>query len=162
MTNPEIVQLATIVAILVALTGNIFAIMVATRRMQAETAYRVDKRDLYFQRYGFYGLSAYASRLRDFLVVFIAQAEARHGISLTPAARELLIIPVIEAAEENPREFDLQAAQGSIDKLIAQVAEYAGRSARERPQNAKSIVRAFFKRFCNIPPFCDGEGPDRR
>jgi hypothetical protein len=71
---------------------------------------------------------------------------ARHGISLSGAAQQMLTAPVVEAAQYST--FDLDQAIRSTELLLmAMAAEHRGL------HNAQSVIRAFAKTGAAIPPF---------
>lgn len=84
----------------------------------------------------------------------ILNAERQSDVRLTWGAREMLRIPVIEAIEAQG---DVDWAQ--VDVSIRDIVGSMSESQAERGQpsmfrDSRSVIRAFFKRFCNIPPFC--------
>jgi hypothetical protein len=91
----------------------------------------------------------------DRLNQIIARYEERYGFHLTVYARQMLIIPVEEQIQDSDR-VDWADVDESINKLFEALREDdsdASRSSRER-KNSVGIIKAFHKRFCNIPPFC--------
>lgn len=70
----------------------------------------------------------------------------RHGITLSPAAAEMMTAPVAEASQFPS--FDLNEAVRSMELLImSMAAEHRGL------HNAQSVVRAFAKGGSKLPPF---------
>lgn len=169
MSFEQLVQLLSAVGIIAALGANAFVFSQISRQRKTQggdgagpTYFREDQSRIY---YGPYGAGAvygpYGSPIRDFLVVVIAQAEQRYSVNLTPAGREMLIIPVVEALQADPQEFNLGQAQRSIFEIMGAIAQAgAGADTRPRVHNSQSVIRAFWKKFCNIPPFCNGRGPE--
>jgi hypothetical protein len=93
-----------------------------------------------------------ASPLRE----MIAVAQTEVGVTLTWGAREMLIIPIVEAFESRGQ-VDWNEVQGSIRILMETLAEEGqlrSLAPAERLRSAVDVIRAFYKRFCNIPPFC--------
>ena len=85
-------------------------------------------------------MEAYANMLRGVCV--------RHGITLSPAATELLTAPVVEASQYPT--FDLDEAVRSAELLImTMAAEHRGL------HNAKSVIRAFVSTPGKLPPFSE-------
>lgn len=84
----------------------------------------------------------------------IDRAERRAGITLSWGAREMLIIPVIESIETGRH--DLESVERSISDLIETAAEkHYPEYLSNGECNSVSIIKAFHKRYCNIPPFCE-------
>jgi hypothetical protein len=83
----------------------------------------------------------------------IETQEQRFGLSLTPAAVELILLPCFEELE---RTQDLP--EGTIKETVRKVIEEAKRSPDPRDQGSTrsvfSIARAWWKRWCDIPPIC--------
>lgn len=103
---------------------------------------------------------------------FIRDFEREHDIRLTPAARQMVLLPIMEyfgnstvrrffrkERRLHPREEDLML-RDSVAKILVELEEspsQADRSADRRQRSTTSVVRAFWRRFCRIPPFCAGE-----
>jgi len=88
------------------------------------------------------------------LFEMISAAERDAGVQLTWGARQMLIIPVAEALELRG-EVDWRDVEGSIRDIVRTVAEEPAPEERDRSvRSSISVIRAFFRRFCNIPPFC--------
>jgi len=76
-------------------------------------------------------------------------------ISLTPAARALLLLPLQEIeAELGP--LDLAQVQKSLRTLVGTIHDSPDAFARKKPwtRGPISVIKAFWKNFCDIPPFC--------
>lgn len=85
-------------------------------------------------------MEAYANMLQG--------VAARNGVTLSPAATQMLTAPVAEASQFPT--FDLNEAVRSAELLImGMAAEHRGL------HNAKSVVRAFAKAPGRLPPFTD-------
>jgi hypothetical protein len=93
------------------------------------------------------------------------------GISMTPHARLMLLLPLAELNfTEDIRQYE-QASQ-SLNRLIETMAsapakadtEDQGRSARNggKMRSARSVIKAFWREFCRIPPFCGENEPEIR
>jgi len=99
--------------------------------------------------------------VRDTVSKLIREAEERFSIALTSAAREMLIIPVEEAYEMSGG-INFGEVQESIMVLVEAVRYDESLSAigygPSQMRTAQSVIRAFYSRFCKIPPFCDGSG----
>jgi hypothetical protein len=93
----------------------------------------------------------YAGPLSD----IIDMAEREYGVELSWGAREMLAIPVIERLTEKGS-IDWNQVQESIFQLVRTMREDFPDASHSplRRRNAVAVIRAFYKRFCNIPPFC--------
>jgi hypothetical protein len=71
------------------------------------------------------------------------------------AAREMIIIPILEQIEEGQPIYWDQVDE-SINKLVETTREESRPAERSRfgGVNSLSIIRSYFRNFCNIPPFC--------
>jgi hypothetical protein len=83
---------------------------------------------------------------------FIAEAEEATQITLTSAAKDMLTIPVMELTEAG-EDVDFEEVRESVLTLVKAMAE-DDPSQPSGEYNSVVVIRAFFKRFCNIPPFC--------
>jgi hypothetical protein len=84
----------------------------------------------------------------------IDRAELENDIRLTRAAREMRTKPILETLQYGEK-VEVEDLYRSIQILIRTMADQKppeGFSARIR--NSRSVIRAFYQRFCNIPPFC--------
>jgi len=88
-----------------------------------------------------------------FVEMAIAIEEENHALSLTPAAVELLLLPFLEEFERNET-----IAEETVKHTIRQVMEelIATRDSRDYGQtrSAFSVIRAWWGRWCDIPPIC--------
>jgi hypothetical protein len=111
-------------------------------------------------RYDPYGPRVYRSPLLD----LIEKAQRRHDVNLSWAAREMLIIPIAEQIEDG-RSIEWEQVEASINKIVATMRESSldSEMSRRGRHNAVAVIKAFYKRFCNIPPFCapTEETPER-
>lgn len=73
---------------------------------------------------------------------------ARHGITLSPAAAEMLTAPVVEASQYST--FDLDEAVRSTELLIMAMA-----AERRGLHDARSVVRAFTAAGSKLPPYTE-------
>ena len=81
-------------------------------------------------------------------------AERKSDIKLTWAARQLLVIPVVEAFELD-KEVNWDDVSSSVSKVVATTTEDRNdKPSQRKPSDSVAIIRAFHKRYCNIPPFC--------
>jgi hypothetical protein len=75
---------------------------------------------------------------------------------LTWGAREMLTIPVIESYERRGP-VDQAILSESLRKIIEAMYKDDGGTA---VKDSQDVIRAFHKRFCSIPPFCNGGDND--
>ncbi len=95
-----------------------------------------------------------ASRYSHHLYEIIDLAARDADITLTWGAREMLAIPIIETLETRA-EVNWEENEASIRDIVRAMAEdgpIVGLFGRNR--NSVSTIRAFWRRYCNIPPFC--------
>jgi hypothetical protein len=84
----------------------------------------------------------------------IKRAEHNTGVTLTPAARDMLTIPVVEVHESGLKIAESEywnEVQSSVEDLLKAI---ANQKDKRQTHNSISVIRAFVERFCNIPPFC--------
>jgi hypothetical protein len=107
-------------------------------------------RSRYFGRHEDY--LRYRAEYETPLSRIIASAESRNGFW---AAREMIIIPILEQIEEGQPIYWDQVDE-SINKLVETTREESRPAERSRfgGVNSLSIIRSYFRNFCNIPPFC--------
>src|ERR1043165_4372349 len=101
---------------------------------------------------------------------FIRYIERERNIRLTHAAKELLVLPIIEALNQDdldPKIRDRYLVENwqksisiIIDNMVKSPAYFDRRNSEFNRFSSQSVIKAFAERFCNIPPFC-GE-TDRR
>lgn len=96
------------------------------------------------------------------LFSIIASAELESQVDLTWGAREMLTIPVIETMQIR-REVNWDEVEGSIRDIVRTIAqEGERRQLPPRTRDSVSVIGGFFRRFCNIPPFCSRTEDVRR
>lgn len=102
-------------------------------------------------RFGFSYERAYSDRI-------LIDVEERVGIRLTAGARDMLLIPLVEARSFAPVTSWTEAE--SLERILRSMAEdpsdYDRDGEQGKVRSSLSVIRAFWKNFCNIPPFCDG------
>lgn len=80
--------------------------------------------------------------------------EARTNTVLTSGARQMLLIPIIEQYERGGT-FSAEDVEQSLGQLFAVMMEDpAPVDSNSSSRSSLSVIKAFWKRFCNIPPFC--------
>jgi len=87
------------------------------------------------------------------LFEIIERAERSAGIRLTWGARQMLVIPVIETIEARG-DVSWPEVDTSIRDVVLTMAEERVTDEAGRTRNSVAAIRAFWRRFCNIPPFC--------
>jgi hypothetical protein len=108
----------------------------------------------------------YSSEFHYEIHRFISETERRYSIRLSGDARQLLILPLIELRrlsfqnERNARIFPPELDQDwrrSIESIIETIRENPAGIDQEfiqRETSSLSVIKAYAKRWCNIPPFC--------
>lgn len=93
---------------------------------------------------------AKARRLQE----IIADCEYEVGIRLTPQAKEMIMIPVLEQLEAGSA-INWDDVRSSVLSLVVVIIEEPVRGEKIKGKwSALAMIRAFWRRFCNIPPFC--------
>lgn len=146
LTNVLLVILIFLLVTLIALLAILF---MKSRRFLSyflQFAWRGEFR--HFERFEYW---PYEERLFS----IIARAESENAVELSWGAREMLVIPIIEQFQDG-RPIDWREIEMSIIKILDSMREdhSAASESRIGRRNAVAVIRAFFKRFCNIPPFC--------
>ena len=87
----------------------------------------------------------------------IHRLEERTNTVLTSGARQMLLIPIIEQYERGG-EFSVGEVEESLSQLFTVMREDPSPvdSRNTNIRSSLSVIRAFWRRFCNIPPFCSG------
>jgi hypothetical protein len=77
--------------------------------------------------------------------------------ALSAGARELLRVPVAEAARFSGH-FETEEIATSLDALFSTLREPPSSPSEGTTEvrTSVAVIRAFWKNFCNIPPFCSG------
>ena len=135
------VQIAILVLLLLLLAA--FALLILQwRAVRFRMFYSAEWRDRYFH-----------ARWAYPLFEIIERAEFETGIRLSWGAREMLAIPVIETIEARG-DVSWSEVDNSIRDVVRTMAEEQGPDESGRTRNSVAAIRAFWRRFCNIPPFC--------
>ncbi|MFT3705137.1 MAG: hypothetical protein QM802_22410 [Agriterribacter sp.] len=107
--------------------------------------------------------------LSNEILNFINDLELRNEIRLSPEAKQLLILPILEyqRLSNDPnidREINIDSElsnwRDSISKIIDNMRYEPARidslkqNRRISERTSLSVIKAFSNRFCNIPPFC--------
>ena len=84
----------------------------------------------------------------------VRSVERGRKVTLTRHARAMLIIPLVEAMERE-QDFEWGRAQESLDTLIGELEEESmNHRDSDTERTSFSVIRAYSRRFCSIPPFC--------
>lgn len=87
--------------------------------------------------------------------------EEEHAIQLTPGAVEILFVPLIEILDTR-RELDQRVAAETLRRLFNDISRNPDpRDTQARRRSSLSVIRAYWKNFCNIPPFCAATPQER-
>jgi hypothetical protein len=87
----------------------------------------------------------------------IERAQQAYDLELTAGAREMLAIPVIETQEfyGDVNWDDVERSVNDIVHSMMHDADSRDLRLSQQTRSSLSVIRAFFKRFCNVPPFCN-------
>jgi hypothetical protein len=83
----------------------------------------------------------------------VRRAESRSKQRLTPAARNMLLIPIQELLDLK-YEVDWKIVDRSLTKLMVRAKPDQFVEAPKDALSSRTIVAAYHSAFCNIPPFC--------
>lgn len=86
------------------------------------------------------------------LILLLANKE---GINLSLAAIDLLLIPILEQFQTKGH-LDYYQVEASLRTIIIDIKETPSNFDTNKmgKRTTLSIIKAFWKNFCNIPPFC--------
>ncbi len=116
-------------------------------KLRFQTGDPIENEDWYF-------LSNYSETSRKYEeLIHLLSNEI--GINLSPAAKELLLIPILEQYQIKGKleYWEVEKSLRSI-LLYAKVEPSVIESINTVKRTTMSIIKAFWKEFCNIPPFC--------
>ncbi|MCF8369343.1 MAG: hypothetical protein K9G76_09900 [Bacteroidales bacterium] len=116
-------------------------------KLRYQTGDPTENEDWYF-------LSNYSETARKYEEL-IHLLSNRIGIQLSPAAKELLIIPILEQYQIKG-ELDYWEVENSLNSILrlAKNEPSVIESDNSNKRTTMSIIKAWWKDFCNIPPFC--------
>jgi hypothetical protein len=100
-----------------------------------------------------------ASRAKQLVSARVRDFERRPDApKLSAGARQMLRIPVVEAAQASNR-LDVVEVSRSLDTVLDSLTEppRSPVEGTDRGRSSIAVIRAFWKNFCHIPPFCSGE-----
>jgi hypothetical protein len=155
MTITEILLFILIIVLLMMLIIGLFVIFLELRGYSTEFMNYIIRPDRWRQYYTRQPSTPYDDRI----LIIIQSAERQYNIELSWAAREMLVVPIKERLQYGP--VDWEDVAKSIDKIVASTVEDGIRDSGGRYRNAVAVIKAFYRRFCNIPPFCDPTADDR-
>lgn len=79
--------------------------------------------------------------------------EKESRISLTPGAVQMIFIPLLEELNRGQR-LEFFEVSETFKSIIAEVAAEPDARDSDRQRSSWSVVRAYWRRWCNIPPIC--------
>jgi len=92
----------------------------------------------------------------------VRRYETLRNIKLTPGAMEVLLIPFVEELQAGRRLNFIESAK-TIKKATDEMAAHPDARDDRDTRSSWSALRAFWKKWCNIPPICgptnDAEKP---
>jgi hypothetical protein len=108
------------------------------------------------------GLSFDERERMSIIVEVIMEEEERSNVELSRWARSMLFLPVAEQLA-NDEDIKIEQVRESVRSMLAAMAEVGDPLYTSRRRSTVSVIRAFWARFCDIPPFCKktGHGPVR-
>lgn len=130
-----------IIVLLILLLAAVALLLLQWRAFRVRVFYSSEWRDRYHGRWAFP------------LFEIIERAELEAGVRLSWGAREMLAIPVVETLEARG-DVSWPEVDISIRDVVRTMAEERGPDDSGRTRNSVAAIRAFWRRFCNIPPFC--------
>jgi hypothetical protein len=96
-----------------------------------------------------------SNRARSFVTTNIKQHERQNAITLTSGARQLLRIPIGESVEFTEH-FDPDQIDQALNTVFASLSQTPPDLLDPLRRSSIDVIRAFWKNFCRIPPFCSG------
>jgi hypothetical protein len=136
-----------IIALLLSIVVSLAIIFMRMRRYEH---FVLSGRDYENTRSWRFREAPYVFRIQE----IIEAAELQFEIKLTWAARQMLVIPVVEAFELD-KEVNWSDVSSSVSTIVAATAENRNDEPHQRRHlDSVAIIRAFHNRYCNIPPFC--------
>ena len=85
---------------------------------------------------------------------FVESYEKEYQLSLTPGAVELLFVPLIEVLESGDK-LDFLQLTSTFQIVIQTMKEHPNKKDKSEVRSSLSVIKAFWKAWCNIPPLCD-------
>ena len=84
----------------------------------------------------------------------IGKYEIEYDTELTPTAREMLIIPILEL-QERIHFIDWNQIKETLKVIMSYMKRYPSeKDKHEKKRSALSLIKAFWGKYCNIPPLC--------
>ena len=115
---------------------------------------------------------------------FLKTEQARRRVQLSDGATLMLLVPLLEAKQQllamwpdgknvfSQRELDNirpETIEDSLKKLLdamtespAEVDRVLSTASQPRRLTALSVIKSFWSKFCNIPPFCGESKSEKR
>jgi hypothetical protein len=85
---------------------------------------------------------------------FVESYEKEYQISLTPGAIEMMFIPLVETLETGGK-LDFAEVTSTFSVMIRTIKEAPSPKDKKAERSSFSVIRAFWRAWCNVPPFCD-------
>jgi len=81
--------------------------------------------------------------------------EKEMGINLSEPAKNLIIIPILEQFQIT-KEIDYEETKKSVTRLMQTIKQEPIETVitNNKKHTSQSVIKSFWKNFCNIPPFC--------
>jgi hypothetical protein len=85
--------------------------------------------------------------------LFLASYEQENQVTLSPGAVDVLFIPLVELLEAGEA-VDIGQVTTTFTVLIGTMKNEPSNKDRKQARSSLSVIKAFWKNWCNIPPFC--------
>jgi hypothetical protein len=85
--------------------------------------------------------------------------EKEKKISLTPGAIELIFVPLVEILDRQQK-LDFVTLSATLKVLVEEIAAEPDSRDPSSQRSSLSVIRAYWKRWCNIPPICGSTGKE--
>ena len=83
--------------------------------------------------------------------------ETKYSLRLSPGALEALLVPIVEALQEEEK-ISVERQSESLDLLFQVMRNDPDPRDQGRiSRSSRSVLRAFARTWCRIPPFCGPE-----
>jgi hypothetical protein len=95
-------------------------------------------------------------RVVELVDSIISLYEEKTNITLSPGARQILFIPFIEHSRMDGiiNEMQINETISEVFSSLETSPDNRDEKLEGRIRSALSVIRAFWKRFCKIPPIC--------
>ncbi len=85
---------------------------------------------------------------------FVESYEKEHQLFLTPGAVELLFVPLVELLDSGEKP-SLDQVASTFKTLIHTMKDHPSKRDKSGERSSLSVIKAFWKAWCDMPPLCD-------